>query len=765
MGQYKKAILTTVGEKLIAQALAGEIQLNISKAKTSNYAYPSGTDFKSLTDMQGVKQTVSDPVTAVYSDAMIQTRALFSNEEIASTYYIYNIGLYAMDGTEEVLFCIVTAETPDEMPQYNGVASTSYIYNIQNVVQDAAELNITVNPSGTATIQDVLERVDATGGDISETVIETLDTIEDKYPVPTVGEKIKVFLGKIITFLKNIKPLESDTSYYVSASEGSDATGDGSEASPYASITKALSVIPKDLNGYIVTVNIADGTYNEGISVFGFNTGVLQIIGNTTNPESVIIHNTSGYSLFAKSCTTRVVFNGINVDQSPTDSAVAGAFFSTNVVFKNCILNGMSQGTHGITFGSAFVSVSNVEFNDCISCVVSSGSFDDISPGILRIGSCSGTNNIRLINTGKGIVQIVNDILPSVSSANVVSNGALISKSSGGIVGSLTQDIALYVSTTGSDTSGDGTSSNPFATITRALSIVPKDLGGYTANIHIAGGIYNDDIAIKGFGSSGIIMIRLLGDITVNKLTVNYSDHVMCISTTGTYTLTTQYILIADGRLDIQASVNVITTGYVAGYPFTANKASIAVIRGDVYISGNVTMTGNTDVAISMLSVSRGYFGTVKGTGFAIGISVLTSSFITCVTNNISAITPIQSSNGGVVINTNGTQISGIISSGLSCTWGTIGGGYIRHGNATGGVAMVTMMLQIIQTSAITAGQTYTISGLPKPIINTALAVTHPIETTTAYVQSSTGNIVFVPAVNQPVGHYLEFNCTYLTNS
>ncbi|MBP1653412.1 MAG: hypothetical protein H6Q26_3569 [Bacteroidetes bacterium] len=105
MGQYNKAVLTAAGEGLIAQALAGEIQLSITKAKTSNYAYPSSTDFKSLTDMQGVKQTASDPVTAVYSDAMIQTRALFSNEEIASTYYIHNIGLYAMDGTEEVLFC------------------------------------------------------------------------------------------------------------------------------------------------------------------------------------------------------------------------------------------------------------------------------------------------------------------------------------------------------------------------------------------------------------------------------------------------------------------------------------------------------------------------------------------------------------------------------------------------------------------------------------------------------------------------------------
>lgn len=104
MGQYNKAVLTAAGENLIARTLAGEIQLNITKAKTSNYIYPAGIDFKSLTDMQGIKQTVSGPTTAVYNDTMIQTRVLFSNEEIATTYYIHNIGLYAMDGTQEVLF-------------------------------------------------------------------------------------------------------------------------------------------------------------------------------------------------------------------------------------------------------------------------------------------------------------------------------------------------------------------------------------------------------------------------------------------------------------------------------------------------------------------------------------------------------------------------------------------------------------------------------------------------------------------------------------
>lgn len=203
MGQYNRAVLTTAGENLIARALAGEIKLNITKAKTSDYVYPVGTDLKSLIDMKGVRQSVLEPETKVVNETMIQTRVLLNNEGIASNYYIHNIGLYATDGTEEFLFCIVTAEIPDEMPQYNGVASTSYIYNIQNVVE-AGELTITVNPAGIATIWDVMERVDSDGGDISETVIGTLENIEDKYPSPAAGESIKVFMGKIVKFINDL---------------------------------------------------------------------------------------------------------------------------------------------------------------------------------------------------------------------------------------------------------------------------------------------------------------------------------------------------------------------------------------------------------------------------------------------------------------------------------------------------------------------------------------------------------------------------------
>lgn len=57
----------------------------------------------------------------------------------------------------------------------------------------------------------------------------------------------------------------------------------------------------------------------------------------------------------------------------------------------------------------------------------------------------------------------------------------------------------LYVATTGSDTTGDGTEANPYKTIQKAVNTLPKDLGTYMATIHVAAGTYPDGVRILGF--------------------------------------------------------------------------------------------------------------------------------------------------------------------------------------------------------------------------------------------------------------------------
>lgn len=87
----------------------------------------------------------------------------------------------------------------------------------------------------------------------------------------------------------------------------------------------------------------------------------------------------------------------------------------------------------------------------------------------------------------------------------------------------------LYVSNSGSDTTGDGTQAKPFASIQKAVDSLPKNLNGHRNIIHVAAGTYagfsisgfyggsysnKDGIRILGDGNSGTV---ITGGVTVDS--------------------------------------------------------------------------------------------------------------------------------------------------------------------------------------------------------------------------------------------------------
>lgn len=74
----------------------------------------------------------------------------------------------------------------------------------------------------------------------------------------------------------------------------------------------------------------------------------------------------------------------------------------------------------------------------------------------------------------------------------------------------LTASKTVYVTTTGNDTTGDGASGNPYATVTKALSVIPKNLNGFTANVNIGAGAYSENLVINGF-NGGLLSFELVG--------------------------------------------------------------------------------------------------------------------------------------------------------------------------------------------------------------------------------------------------------------
>lgn len=157
MGVYRAAIVTENGQNLIAQALANEKPLIFTSAKTSSYSYPVGADVPALTGLQDVVQSVLPFDSKVLGGNVAQVSVRFDNDGVDQTYRIETIGLYAkIEGGAETLFSVTQATTPDEMPVQSDISPSAYIYNIQHTVQNASQITLTVNPAGTATVQDIL---------------------------------------------------------------------------------------------------------------------------------------------------------------------------------------------------------------------------------------------------------------------------------------------------------------------------------------------------------------------------------------------------------------------------------------------------------------------------------------------------------------------------------------------------------------------------------------------------------------------------------
>lgn len=197
MGVYRAAIVTENGQNLIAQALANEKPLIFTSAKTSSYSYPVGTDVPALTGLQDVVQSVLPFDSKVLGGNVAQVSVRFDNDGVDQTYRIETIGLYAkIEGGAETLFSVTQATTPDEMPVQSDISPSAYIYNIQHTVQNASQITLTVNPAGTATVQDIM--------DIESPEFDDSGTVEGISSLPSFLETMKSKMN-FFQFFRNLK--------------------------------------------------------------------------------------------------------------------------------------------------------------------------------------------------------------------------------------------------------------------------------------------------------------------------------------------------------------------------------------------------------------------------------------------------------------------------------------------------------------------------------------------------------------------------------
>jgi hypothetical protein len=208
----------------------------------------------------------------------------------------------------------------------------------------------------------------------------------------------------------------------------------------------------------------------------------------------------------------------------------------------------------------------------------------------------------------------------------------------------LTAGITIYVATTGNDTTGNGTSGSPFATVQKAWGTLYNgyDLNGYQATIQLENGTYNQTLEVRGLmegqGNNAILITGGTG-VTWNYAAQN-GNTILClgafISVTGGMTIKREpspSSVPTDQSgwcIACQTHGIVITQNIKFGYAIHGHMASSSF--GVIVIGGSYEITGGAGTATSSAVAGRHMVATEQGlitTSLTTGKTVTITTLVT----------------------------------------------------------------------------------------------------------------------------------------
>lgn len=211
----------------------------------------------------------------------------------------------------------------------------------------------------------------------------------------------------------------------------------------------------------------------------------------------------------------------------------------------------------------------------------------------------------------------------------------------------LTANKTVYVATTGSDTTGDGTSEKPYRTITKGLSVIPKNLNGYNGTVNIATGTYAETMNISGY-HGGILLIVFAGNVTINNISVSSTQFAYVYGASSmamTLVSTTSNPIIVSNKSSLYIPSSVTTTINTS----TSRVGILVTADSNANIQGTITVN-NANYALQTLS-SKVFVGTLAGNGNNYGIVGAEGAIISYNTKTISATTDHTLTGGSIITN------------------------------------------------------------------------------------------------------------------
>lgn len=153
--EFSSFTITAKGQALMAKLMQGTGRCDFSAIKLSSQTYTEA-QLANLTALANVKQTAAISKKTVLNATSIEIQGAVDNTALTVGYTINTIGIFAIDPDEgEILYAAAIASVAGYMPPYNGKTVSGGVFKFVITVGNAAQVNVTVDPAGYATIADV----------------------------------------------------------------------------------------------------------------------------------------------------------------------------------------------------------------------------------------------------------------------------------------------------------------------------------------------------------------------------------------------------------------------------------------------------------------------------------------------------------------------------------------------------------------------------------------------------------------------------------
>lgn len=216
--------------------------------------------------------------------------------------------------------------------------------------------------------------------------------------------------------------LTESVTVYVSSSVGNDVTGEGTAASPYATIQAAVDSLPKCLGSYHAQIDIAEGTYEERVLIDGFYGGRLTI---GANDRAVTVRGISVQS----SAAVRINVSNLTYSTKFAGTLLYAGFGSNVTIMRSVTFRGANAAVSGIaaTQGSVInapgVTVAMLNFGS--ACVYATAG------ATIALGTVEGNSNTSygLRADLGGLITYNSKNLTATAGDSTASGGRLLTSS------------------------------------------------------------------------------------------------------------------------------------------------------------------------------------------------------------------------------------------------------------------------------------------------------------------------------------------------